>query len=233
MVFDFVLRPASFVLAKSYAMNKTTILIVDDHLLLRQSWSFVLNNHLGYAVAGECSNALDAIEIAAALQPVIILLDINLPGMSGIEAVPLILKSSPTSKIVGVSMHSQPVYASKMIKAGAMGYLCKNSSSSEMFKALEEICKGKKYVCNEIKEIVANQVIIDEGKKNLDALSKREFEIIHYLKKGYSSKNIAEKLFIAVKTVEAHRYNMLRKLNLKNTAALVNFINVNCIDDVA
>jgi DNA-binding NarL/FixJ family response regulator len=211
---------------------KKTILIVDDHLLLRQTWSFILNNKPGYQVIGECSTAREAIELAVSLQPDIIILDINLSGMNGMEAVPHLLKSSPNSKILGVSMHSQPVYARKMIKKGAMGYVCKNSPSKEMFHALQEICNGKKYICREIKEALAKQIISDEKEQSLNLLSARELEIIRHLKNGFSSKEIAQKLFIAVKTVEVHRYNILKKLNLRNTAALVNFINANMAGDI-
>lgn len=213
-------------------MKKITILIVDDHKLLRQTWSFILSNNLGYKVIGECDNAQDAIQLAATLQPNIIILDINLPRMNGIEAVPHILKSSPGSKILGVSMHNKPAYARRMIKDGAMGYVCKNSSSKEMFNALEEISNGKKYICQEIKEILAKQIISNEEEHNLKALSVRELEIIHYIKRGFSSKQIAEKIFISVKTVEVHRYNILKKLKLRNTAALINYININQLDEM-
>jgi two-component system invasion response regulator UvrY len=127
-------------------------------------------------------------------------------------------------------MHSRPTYARRMIKDGAMGYVCKNSSSKEMFHALHEISNGKKYICQEIKDILAKQIISNEEENNLNTLSVRELEVIRYIRKGFSSKEIAEKLFISVKTVEVHRYNILRKLKLRNTAALVNFINVNQAD---
>ena len=110
-------------------MKKTTILIIDDHRLLTQTWSLILNNYAGYEVAAECDNARDGIERVASLRPDIIILDINLPGINGIEAVPLLLKSSCNSKILGVSMHSQPAYARKMNREGAMGYVCKTSPS--------------------------------------------------------------------------------------------------------
>ncbi|HWJ89602.1 MAG TPA: response regulator transcription factor [Flavisolibacter sp.] len=214
-------------------MKKTTILIVDDHQLLRQTWSFVLNTDRGYEVIGDCSNASEAIKLAAALRPDIILLDINLPGISGIEAVPHLINSSPGSKIVGVSMHIQPAYARRMIKDGAMGYVCKNSSSSEMLKALSEIRDGKKYICQEIKEELAKKITSSEEADRVAALSRREIEITRLIKQGLSSKEIAQQLFISVKTVEAHRYKILKKLKLKNTAALVNFINATGITGIA
>ncbi|HWI90111.1 MAG TPA: response regulator transcription factor [Flavisolibacter sp.] len=213
-------------------MKKTTILIIDDHRLLTQTWTLILNNYAGYEVTAECDNAKEAIELVASLRPDIIMLDINLPGINGIEAVPLLLQSSCSSKILGVSMHSQPAYARKMIREGAMGYICKTSPSNELFKALEMISDGKKYICGEIKEILAKQMM-DEGEpKNANILSARELEIIRFIKKGFSSKQIALELFISVKTVEVHRYNVLKKLNLRNAAALVNFITTNNMDIV-
>jgi two-component system invasion response regulator UvrY len=153
-------------------------------------------------------------------------MDINLPGMNGIEATQQIRKFSPGTKILGVSLHTQPTYARKMIQKGAMGYVTKNSSREEMFKALMEIQSGKKYICEEIKNILSEQVISGEDQQSgLNSLSQREIEIIAFIKKGNSSKEIADALSISVKTVEVHRYNILKKLNLKNAAALVNFIN--------
>jgi DNA-binding NarL/FixJ family response regulator len=213
-------------------MKNTTILIIDDHLLIRQTWSYILNNNAGYQVTGECDNAREAIELVASLRPDIIILDINLPGISGIEAVPLLLQASPHSKILGLSMHRQPSYARKMIKDGARGYVCKDSTSKELFKALEQIRDGKKYLCQETKEILAKQMIDDSEEKNVKVLSARELEIINFIRKGFSSKQIANKCFIAVKTVEVHRYNILKKLNFKNAAALVNFITTNNVDIV-
>lgn len=155
-------------------MKKTTILIIDDHRLIRQTWSFILNNNPGYEVTGECDNAREAIERVPSLQPDIIILDINLPGISGIEAVPLLLQASPDSKIVGVSMHRQSSFARKMIRDGAKGYVCKDSTSKELFKALEEIRDGKKYLCRETKELLAKQMIDDEEeKKSKHLISKR------------------------------------------------------------
>lgn len=208
-------------------MKQTTILVVDDHQLIRETWSSILNSRFGYQVIAECSNAKDAIRLAGSLLPDIILLDINLSGMNGMEAVPHLSRTSPSSKILGLSMYNQPAYARRMIKDGAMGYVCKSSPANEMFRALEEISCGRKYLCQEIKEIIARQVMNNEEEKSINVLSKRELEIIRYIKQGFSSKEIAAKVFLSCKTVEVHRYNILKKLGLPNTAALVNFINVN------
>ena len=207
-------------------MNKTTILIADDHTLVRETWSFILNTHPEFTVTGECGSAEDAIELARQLRPHVVIMDINLPGMNGIEATSLIRKYAPTTKVLGVSLHTQPTYARKMIQKGAMGYVTKNSSREEMFLAIKEVHEGRKYICQEIKNILSEQMIngedVDGG---INSLSARELEIIARIRKGDSSKEIAEALSISVKTVEVHRYNILHKLKLKNTAALINFIN--------
>lgn len=212
-------------------MEKITILIVDDHTLVRETWSFILNTYACFNVVAESGSCEDAVERAKQLRPNVVIMDINLPGMNGIEATQLIRKYSPASKVLGVSLHTQPTYARKMIRKGAMGYVTKNSSREEMFKAILEIQSGKKYICDEIKNILSEQVISGEGQSTgLNSLSRREIEIIAFIKRGHSSKEIADRLGISVKTVEVHRYNILKKLNLKNAAAVVNFVNNSQLD---
>lgn len=212
-------------------MDKISILIADDHTLVRETWSFILNTDPRFSVVAESGSGEEAVELAKKLRPNIVIMDINLPGMNGIEATQQIRKYSPGSRILGVSLHTQPTYARKMMQKGAMGYVTKNSSREEMFKAILEIQSGKKYICDEIKNILSEQVISgDDPQTGLNSLSQREIEIIAYIKKGFSSKEIADALNISVKTVEVHRYNILKKLNLKNAAALVNFINNSQLD---
>ena len=212
-------------------MEKITILIADDHTLVRETWSFILNNDPRFQVVAECGSGEEAVELARNLRPNIVIMDINLPGINGIEATQQIRKFSPASKILGVSLHTQPTYARKMMQKGASGYVTKNSSREEMCKAIVEIHNGKKYICEEIKNILSEQVISgEEPQSGLNSLSQREIEIITLIKNGHSSKEIAESLNISVKTVEVHRYNILKKLNLKNAASLVNFINNSQLD---
>ena len=212
-------------------MEKITILIADDHTLVRETWSFILNTDERFQVIAESGNGEEAVELAKQFRPDVVIMDINLPGINGIEATQQIRKFSPASRILGVSLHTQPTYARKMIQKGAMGYVTKNSSREEMFKAIMEIQAGRRYICEEIKNILSEQVINgEEPQSGLNALSQREIEIINFIKKGFSSKEIAESLEISVKTVEVHRYNILKKLNLKNSAALVNFINTSQLE---
>jgi len=207
-------------------MDKITIMLVDDHKLIRESWSFILNSDSRFRVVGESSNADDAVEIAKTEKPRIILMDINMTPVNGFEATKLVRKYSPGSKVIGISMHSMPTYAKRMLQMGAMGYVTKNSSKDELLTAIMEVNGGKKYVCDEVKNILAQQELEEDGAQpDLNVLSRREIDIVQLIKEGMSSKEIGLRLEISLKTVEVHRYNILKKLNLKNTAALVNFTN--------
>jgi DNA-binding NarL/FixJ family response regulator len=206
-------------------MQPITILITDDHQLIRQAWTAILNSDPRFKVMAECATGEEAIELARQLRPDVVILDINLPGISGIDTIPFIRKFSPGSKILGVSLHTQPVYARKMMKNGAAGYVTKNSTKEEMFEAITEITKGSKYVCKEIKDILSQQMLTtDDEASGINSLSRRELEVITQIKKGMSSKEIASTLSISAKTVEVHRYNILKKLNLKNSVSLVDFV---------
>ena len=206
-------------------MKKISILITDDHKLIREAWALLLNSDPRFEVIAEVNSAEEAIEVVKELRPDIIILDINLPGINGIEAIPVIRKFSPGSKILGVSLHTQPAYARKMIQNGASGYMTKNSSKDEMFRAIIEIYNGNRYICEEIKNILSEKMLGDEEPSGINSLSQREIEIVSYVRKGFSSKEIANTLHLSSKTIEVHRYNLMKKLGLKNAASLVNFIN--------
>jgi DNA-binding NarL/FixJ family response regulator len=208
-------------------MSKITILLVDDHRLIRDSWSFILNSDPRFEVVAETSSGEDAIELAKSKKPDIVLMDVNMTPVNGFDATRQIRRFSPGSKVIGVSMHSMPAYAKRMLQLGAMGYVTKNSPKDEMITAILEVHDGRKYICDEVKNILAQQEL-DEGtpaSTDMNNLSRRELDIIQLIKEGLSSKEIALQLDISLKTVEVHRYNILKKLNLRNTAALVNFIN--------
>jgi DNA-binding NarL/FixJ family response regulator len=207
-------------------MEKISILIADDHKLIRETWSFILNNDARFAVVAECGDSEQAVEMARTKKPQIVLMDINMTPISGFEATERIRKVSPGSKVIGVSMHSQPAYAKKMLQIGARGYVTKNSSKEEMITAIMEVHAGKKYICDEIKNNIS-ELVLEENKDvpNVNALTEREIQIINLIKEGQSSKEIALSLNISLKTVEVHRHNILKKLKLKNSASLVNFIN--------
>jgi DNA-binding NarL/FixJ family response regulator len=136
-------------------MKTITILIVDDHKLVRETWSYILNSNIQFKVIGECESGEEAVTVIPQLQPDVVIMDINLHGINGIDATESILKSGCPSKILGVSLHSDPGYARRMMQKGAMGYVTKNSSREEMFEAITQIQKGNKYICEEIKRILS------------------------------------------------------------------------------
>jgi len=202
------------------------IVIIDDEPLARGIVKEYLQGFPQTQVVAECGDSEEAVELARQKRPHIVLMDINMTPINGFEATEKIRKVSPGSKIIGVSMHSQPAYAKKMLQVGARGYVTKNSSREEMFKAIMEVFRGNKYVCDEIKTIISEQ-LLDENQDtpNINSLTEREIQIINHIREGLSSKEIATKLKISLKTVEVHRHNILKKLKLKNSASLVNFIN--------
>ncbi|MBZ5857825.1 response regulator [Flavihumibacter profundi] len=209
-------------------MNKVSILIVDDHKLIRETWSFILGSDPRFQVIADCGDPEQAIELAREFTPNIVLMDINMSPISGFDATEQIRRVSPQTKVIGVSMHSQPAYARKMLQVGAQGYVTKNSSRDEMVKAILEVDKGNKYICDEIRSIISEQLTGNESDSpDIHSLTEREIQIIQFIKTGNSSKEIAMELDISLKTVEVHRHNILKKLKLKNSASLVNFVNSN------
>lgn len=204
---------------------KITIVVVDDHKLVREMWQELFARTTHMEVIGESGLFDEAIELIKVKRPHIVLLDINLSNASGFDAVPLISKFAPGTKVIAVSMHSQPAYAKRMIQLGAMGYVTKNSSKEEVLLAIEEVKKGKKYICSEVRDIITEKLLNENNEEDrIKDLTLRELEIINFIKEGLSSKDIAAKMFISIRTVEVHRHNILKKLQVKNTAGLIRFL---------
>lgn len=207
-------------------MSRISIMIVDDHTLIRETWSFLLGRNEGFEVIAEVGDGQRAIEIARDKRPQIVLLDINMSPLNGFDILKMIRKLSPGSKVIAVSMHSQPAYAKKMLRLGAKGYVTKNSPRQEMLDAIHEVHNGQIYICQEVKNILSGQMMSEEDTNTgLNQLSEREIEVINLIRDGLSSKEIADKLKLSIKTVEVHRHNILKKLRVKNTASLINYIN--------
>jgi DNA-binding NarL/FixJ family response regulator len=207
-------------------MKKTRIVVVDDHKLIREMWARLFSTRQEIEIVGESGLADEAVELIKVKRPDIVFLDINIPPGSGLDLVPLIRKYSPGTKIIAVSMHSQPVYAKKMLKLGARGYVTKNSSHREMLEAIDEVMAGRNYICAEIKDRLSEQLLNeDPTDADIRNLSLREIEIIRFIKEGLLSKEIAARLDLSTRTVEVHRHNILKKLKLKNTASLIRYIN--------
>lgn len=212
-------------------MGKISIVIIDDHQLAREAWETFLNLDTRFEVKGASSSVKQGLELIRAYGPDIVLLDINLPDVNGIDATKLIMTQAPKTKVVGLSTHQHPEYAKSMIRKGAMGYVSKYDTRDELLHAIIEVADGKKYICKTVKDIVARDLFeSSDEKKPLALLTSRELEIIQMIKKGLTSKEIAVTLYLAVKTIEVHRYNILKKLGLKNSAALINYINRHIIN---
>lgn len=207
-------------------MEKINVLIADDHKLIRETWTYILNSDARFAVVADCGDSEKAVEMCRQLRPHIVLMDINIAPISGFEATERIRKASPGSNVIGVSMHSQPAYARRMLQLGGKGYVTKNSSRQEMITAILEVSNGSRYICEEIKKNIT-ELGLEENRDtpNVNSLTDREIQIINFIREGHSSKEIAAHLNISLKTVEVHRHNVLKKLKLKNSASLVNFIN--------
>ena len=207
-------------------MEKITILIVDDHKLIRETWRYLLASETGFDVIGDCGDAQEAVDIARIKKPNIILMDIDLPPFSGVEATRQVRKFSPGSKTIGVSMHSHPTYVKKMFQAGARGFITKNSTREEMLLGITEVNNGNEFICSEIRMVMdKTEKAAEEETQDINLLTSREIEIISLIKAGKSSREIAEILFISLKTVQGHRQNIHKKLKLNNSASLINYIN--------
>jgi two-component system, NarL family, invasion response regulator UvrY len=219
--------PENFYTTLNFAyMGKITVLIVDDHTLIRETWSFLLGRNENFEVIAEVGDGQKAIDIARDKRPNIVLLDINMTPLNGFDVLKMIRKQSPGSKVIAVSMHSQPAYAKKMLRMGAKGYVTKNSPRQEMLDAILDVNNGNTYICQEVKNILSDQMLSEEDNTaGLNQLSEREIEVINQIRDGLSSKEIADRLAISIKTVEVHRHNILKKLKVKNTASLINYIN--------
>lgn len=204
-------------------MNETiTILIADDHKLIRETWSFLLNADPRFQVVADTGDPFEAIDLVNTHKPQVILLDINMSPIDGFEVAQKIHETNPQVQIIAITMFSQPAIAKKMMKTGASAYVTKQSSKDEMIRAILEVVNGHKYVCEDIRNLLAEQMMAERNNPSMNDLSQRELEIVGYIKKGLSSKEIGARLQITTKTIEVHRYNILKKLRLKNTAELIN-----------
>jgi DNA-binding NarL/FixJ family response regulator len=205
-----------------------TILVAEGRRLVREAWGFILNKDNRFRVIAECENFESAVLQAKNLRPDVVILDIQPPGLSGIEMMPLVRKYSPGSKILSVSTYSFPNIARELMQAGASGYLTKTSSLEEMLEAIIQVRNGEKYICREIRKTIKEQLKgSDDPTIRLSRLSLREIEVIIGVRDGFTSREIALQLKITAKTVEMHRYHILKKLKLNNASELVDFFNKN------
>jgi len=195
------------------------VFIIDDHPMVVAGLNSLLGSLGNIEVCGSVSNAFDAIPFLKKNKAEVILLDINLPDISGIDLCKKINKEFPEIKIIGMSTFSERSYISRMIENGASGYLIKSAPGEEIAQAIDTVLNGKMYL-SVLMEHIAKPLSITPS-DNLPALTKREKEILQLISEGLTNNQIAEKLFISPLTVDSHRKNLLTKLNVNNTASLI------------
>jgi two-component system, NarL family, response regulator NreC len=209
-------------------MGVVNIILADDHTLFRESLKKLIESKVDYKVIGEAANGLELIALLKKIYADLVILDVSMPELRGIEAIPEIRTLHPTIKILILTMHNEKGLLYQAIAAGARGYLLKDDSPSELFAAIGKVGRGEIYVSPRMANgMIENwgQVIRDNGKiaEELEQLSNREREIVKLIAEGKKSKEIAGLLFISPRTVQNHRANVMFKLNLKNTAEIVKY----------
>ena len=206
--------------------NDVKILLVENHTIVREGLRTLLEEK-GYAVIGEAEDGRTGAQMASELDPDVVVMDISLPLLSGIEATRRIHKEKPEVKIIMLTIHDEETYIYKSLEAGASGYLVKDTASKDLLDAINAVLEGGLYLSPNFppEYLETYMKMVRSGKKadDFSRLTNREREILQAIAEGYTSKQIAEQLFISVKTVENHRANIMNKLNIHDTASLVRY----------
>lgn len=199
-----------------------TVLIADDHAVVRRGFARILEGGWDFKVVAEVSNGREAVEYAEKLQPDLAVMDVTMPELNGIEATRRLLKVSPKTRVLALSMHKDGVYVREILRAGAKGYLLKDSSEADFLKAVRAVCQGQGFLSPEVADAV-----LDDYRRHvtnpIDLLSTREREVLQMIAESKTNKDIANALNLSVYTVEAHRGRIMEKLNLHSIGELVRF----------
>jgi len=204
------------------AMKRTRILLVDDHAVVRQGFKMILDAQSDMEIVGEAANGREAVELAAQLRPDIVVMDVAMPELNGIEATRRVIAADPHIRVIALSMHKDSVYVREILRAGARGYLLKDSGADDLVKAIRAVAGGESY----LSPAVSNAVLDDYRKhvtNPIDLLTSREREVLQMLAEGKTNKEIAVVLNLSVYTVDAHRGRIMEKLNLHSINELVRF----------
>jgi two-component system response regulator NreC len=198
------------------------ILLADDHALVRQGFRMILEAQPDMQIVGQAGNGREAVELAEKLQPDVVVMDVAMPDLNGIEATRRMASSAPRTRVLALSMHKDSVYVREILRAGARGYLLKDSGDADLLAAVRAVAKGEGF----ISPAVSDSVLTDYRKHvtdPLDLLTSREREVLQLIAEGKTNKEIATDLNLSVYTVEAHRGRIMEKLNLHSTGELVRF----------
>lgn len=203
--------------------RKPELIIVDDHLIFRQGLRSLITLENIAVVIGEASNGVEFLELLSHQKPDLVLMDIDMPNMNGIEATEKALELMPDLKIIIFTMFSDDDYYYKMIELGVKGFILKSGGINELEKAIRDVMMGENYFSNEILRKIINNISHNIAKKTKEKihLSARESEVLQHICQGLNNEEMAQKLFISAKTVKSHRANLLEKTNCKNTPRLI------------
>lgn len=202
--------------------KKTKVVLADDHSVVRKGFGLILSSQPDFEVVGEASNGREAVELASQLKPDVVVIDVSMPELNGIEGTRRIGEVSPRTRVLALSMHRDGVYVREILRAGAKGYLVKDADDDAFVDAVRAVARGEGY----ISPAVSESVLSDYRKhvtNPVDLLTSREREVLQLIAEGQTNKEIANLLKLSVYTIEAHRGKIMEKLNLHNTGDIVRF----------
>ncbi len=210
------------------AAHKIKILLVDDHKIIRDGIRALLQSITRFEIVGEAENGLIALEFTEKLHPDLVIMDVNMPAMDGIAATKIITEKFPTTKVLVLTMTSEQEHIKSMIEVGAGGYILKNSGQEELISAIDVVLSGRNYFSDEVKDAIMQNMVQKKFKNEKISgepipITRREKDVLNLIVQEFTNFEIGEKLFISVRTVDAHRRNLLEKTGARNTAGLVKF----------
>ena len=203
--------------------KEVRIVVADDHKMVRKAWELLLSEKKEYKVVGQAANGVEVLQVLEAVRADVVLMDLDMPVMNGIEAADRIKNCFPWVKVIALTMQKDSAYIKRFFAAGAHGFITKNASDGELLEAIEEVLAGRRYLSKEVSEVLSNN-LLESGsikKDDFHGLSEREVEIVKLISSGNTTNQIADSLHLSVKTVESHRRNIFKKLQVKNVAQLL------------
>jgi DNA-binding NarL/FixJ family response regulator len=207
-------------------MSAITIVLADDHHIVRQGVKALLQNEPDFSVVGESSDGIGVVAMVGQLKPDILVLDLMMPGLNGLEVTRRVVKVSPNTRVVILSMYMNEPYVIEALRNGAYGYILKESSISDLIKAIREVASGRHYLSPPLSER-AIQAYLEKAKEApldlYDTLTTREKEVLQLAVEGYGNSEIASRLFISARTAETHKANMMRKLGIHTQTDLIKY----------
>jgi len=202
------------------------VLIVDDHEIMREGMTALLRKYSQFEVVGQATDGRQALEMASQLKPDVIIMDVGMPNLNGVDATKKLISMYPDLKIMALSAHSDGAIVAKMIKAGASGYMLKESAFDELIEGLNTLLDGRTFLCNKISKVVFSDyvgMVTNPNAKRSDNLSSREREVLQLVAEGHTTKEIAEDLKLSTKTIDSHREHIMEKLGIRNIAGLTKY----------